>query len=185
MSDPAVSFAGGSLTTALPELNLGSLQLNEYTGFSSRQPRISFPTNHSTIRFSASHHLSWHPETTLWIMGWKGNLTGAGNHRLHIGTSRSLTSHQLARLRFDNPSGLPSGTYFAQQLPTGEIVPSQDWYVEFTRRDEEMIFRWDFPWRLEFSTTPQGPYQPLQLEQNSYTSPYSGNSGFFRLRKSP
>jgi hypothetical protein len=164
---------------------LGTLQINQAPGVSSSRPSLSFPTNDCIIRFADSHHLAWDPETHLWIFGWNGNLSGSGLHQLFIGTGQTLSQYQLSRIRFNSPTGLPAGSYFAKQLSSGEIVPSQDWYIEFMRQQDGLRFEWDSQWLLEFSTTPQGPYQPVQNEQNIYTTAYSERSGFFRLRKKP
>jgi hypothetical protein len=58
------------------------------------------------------------------IWNWSGTLTGGGSDQLFFGSSSAgLTPAQLASITFVDPVGLGSGSYGAQLLSTGELVP--------------------------------------------------------------
>ena len=75
----------------------------------------------SILNFADSHLMSW--SGTLTISNWNGSLSGGGADELFFGSSYSaLAPWQLNDVIFTNPNGL-SGSYQAEILATGEIVP--------------------------------------------------------------
>ncbi len=75
-----------------------------------------------TLTFADSSALSW--TGTLEIDDWAGNPAGGGANAIFFGSSASgLTAGQLAEISFLNPAGFGAGTYSAQILSTGEVVP--------------------------------------------------------------
>ena len=78
----------------------------------------------SVLSFGDSSGATWTAGKTLTVEDWSGVLTGGGNEKLVFGSSNSaLTGSQLAEIQFLNPAGLALGTYTAQILSAGEIVP--------------------------------------------------------------
>ena len=58
------------------------------------------------------------------VWNWSGSLAGGGPDQLFFGSSDAgLTPAQLASITFVDPAGLGSGTYGAQLLTSGELVP--------------------------------------------------------------
>jgi hypothetical protein len=77
------------------------------------------------LRFADSSLVPWAPAVLLTIQNWSGSLNGGGAQQVFFGTSASgLTGQQLGEVQFLNPAGLPSGTYPARILSTGEVVPN-------------------------------------------------------------
>jgi hypothetical protein len=85
---------------------------------------INLAGSASRLSFANSSGQAWASGSTLTISYWNGSLSGGGAEQLKFGTSASgLTSAQLSQIAFSNPAGLPSGTYPAKILSTGEVVP--------------------------------------------------------------
>ena len=70
--------------------------------------------------FADSSAASWIGILQIW--NWSGQLSGSGTDQLYFGVS-GLTPGQIAQINFVDPAGLPSGTYGAQLLGSGELVP--------------------------------------------------------------
>jgi hypothetical protein len=102
--------------------SLGQLQLSGDTN-----DDVSFllmPFSSCTLNFANSSGLVWSNAATLSIWDWNGSLYGGGNQQIIFGNSAAaLTSQQLHQIQFQYAVGLPSGTYPARILATGEIVP--------------------------------------------------------------
>ena len=78
----------------------------------------------SVLSVGDSSAATWTPGMTLIVEDWNGALAGNGTERLMFGSSTSaLTGTELGDIQFLNPAGLPSATYSAQILSTGEVVP--------------------------------------------------------------
>jgi hypothetical protein len=79
----------------------------------------------SRLSFANSSGETWAGGATLVISNWNGNLFGGGADQLFFGSDNSgLTSQQLSQVQFINPAGLTNGTYSAQILSDGEVVPA-------------------------------------------------------------
>ena len=60
----------------------------------------------------------------LTITNWNGSVTGGGAEQVVFGSSSSgLSAGQVIQVRFANPAGFPTGSYYATILSTGEVVP--------------------------------------------------------------
>lgn len=117
-----VLLAGGSWLEQTSGEQLGQLQLIE----SGSNSTLNLPAGPTVLRFADSSSLPWANGATLTISNWSGSLNGGGSQQVFFGTSASgLTAPQLSHLQFSNPAGLPSGTYSAQILSDGEVVPNQ------------------------------------------------------------
>ncbi|MDB5297011.1 MAG: autotransporter-associated beta strand repeat protein [Phycisphaerales bacterium] len=76
----------------------------------------------SVLHFADSSGRTW--SGTLQVLRWAGDVGGGTGDQLLFGTSvAGLTTGQLSRVSFVDPVGLAAGTYAAQILPTGEVVP--------------------------------------------------------------
>lgn len=85
---------------------------------------LSMPAGPSTLHFADSSSLLWSNGPVLFVSNWSGSIYGGGQQQIVFGNgSSALTSRQLAQIQFQNPAGLPSGTYPTRILATGEIVP--------------------------------------------------------------
>lgn len=86
---------------------------------------LGIGSNAAVLRFGDSHVCSW--SGTLTILNWNGKSAGAGDDQIFFGnTLTGLTDGQLADMTFLNPTidgTAVTGTYDAQILSTGEIVP--------------------------------------------------------------
>lgn len=86
---------------------------------------LSMPDGSGTLHFANSSGVLWSNGPVLVVQNWSGSLYGGGQQQIVFGSSAmGLTAQQLAQVQFQNPAGLPSGTYPARILPTGEIVPN-------------------------------------------------------------
>jgi hypothetical protein len=181
------TFMRGSLISSAPQLSLGALELRAPSVSSFEENRVVFAGTFSAISFADSSAKIWDEGEILTIAGWDGSAQGGGAHQLFIGHSRSLAAGQLASLRFENPAGVPPGSYLAVQLDTGEIVPRihNETEVQFSRIASGLLFTWPDSWTIEFSTEADGPYQPLPNVRSPYTNSLAGPRGFFRLRMIP
>jgi len=112
-----ILLAGGTLHTGGFNETVGTLQLLNHSV-------IDLGAGASVLNFSASSGVSWTSGKILEILNWSGAQAGGGTDQLKIGSNDTgLTADQLSQIRFVNPTGLDSGTYFASQLSTGEVVP--------------------------------------------------------------
>ncbi|MFQ3670029.1 MAG: autotransporter-associated beta strand repeat-containing protein [Verrucomicrobiia bacterium] len=85
---------------------------------------INMGAGNSILRFSDSSAIAWVAGTTLFITNWSGDVNGGGTDQLYIGTTNlGVTASQLSQIKFIDPIGFAPGTYAAQILATGEIVP--------------------------------------------------------------
>lgn len=76
------------------------------------------------LSFANSSDQTWSNGAVMNIDNWNGSLSGGGADQIFFGSdSTGLTAQQLSQMEFINPAGLPSGTYPAQILSDGEVVP--------------------------------------------------------------
>jgi hypothetical protein len=139
----------------------------------------------SQLSFANSSGEGWAGGTTLVIADWNGNLSGGGAEQLKFGSNASgLSAGQLSQIQFSNPAGLAAGTYAAQILSTGEVVPSSAApSVAMTRQGNNLVLTWPNGWTLQTATNATGPFQDMP----EATSPYTNNMNndaqrFFRMK---
>lgn len=112
----AALYAGGN------SVQFGPLQLA--TG-SSTNSTLYFPSGASIVRFADSSAVTWSNGVSLVIEDWSGSLYGGGRQQIVFGTNAAaLTAVQVGQIQFQNPAGLAAGTYPAEILPDGEVVPN-------------------------------------------------------------
>jgi hypothetical protein len=83
---------------------------------------MDFGAGSAVFTFADSSGAPWSGLMQIW--NWTGALTGGGSDQLFFGSSGSgLTPAQLASISFIDPNELGSGSYGAQLLGTGELIP--------------------------------------------------------------
>jgi hypothetical protein len=139
----------------------------------------------SRLSFANSSGETWKGGATLTILNWNGNSSGGGAEQLKFGNNAlGLTTTQLSRIRFMNPGGFPSGTYFAQILNTGEIVPTTGATLTQGRQGNNLVLDWPVGWTLQTATNVLGPYVDLTTATSPYTNDMTtAPQAFFRLRQ--
>jgi hypothetical protein len=178
-----VGFAGATWDEQTSGAQFGSLQLSYVVG--GTNSNLLLPSNTCTVQFADSSSVAWANSATLIIAHWNGSVSGGGLHRVFFGTSASgLTAQQLSQVQFNNPEGLPNGTYSARILSDGEVVPSQAIAVSvtFSRQGNNLVLTWPTGWTLQSATNASGPYSNVL----SATSPYTNDmtldqQRFFKL----
>jgi hypothetical protein len=142
----------------------------------------------SKLSFANSSAENWAGGAILNITNWNGALNGGGTEQLKFGNNASgLTAGQLSQVQFSNPAGFAPGSYSAQILSTGEVVPasgSSAATVEFTQQGNNLVLTWPDGWALQTSTNVTGPFEDLPEATPPYTNSMSdGPQRFFRLRQ--
>lgn len=113
-----IIFKGSSWSEETSGVQLGQLRLN---GASNDSSSLALPGNQCVAQFADSSSQSWTANTMFYIANWKGSLQGGGLEQVVFGHSSSaLTAQQLSQIIFT----FSEGTYGAQILSTGEVVPS-------------------------------------------------------------
>jgi fibronectin-binding autotransporter adhesin len=112
-----LTLAGGTFNTQGNSEALGTLTLTASS-------TIDLGSGNSILQFANSAAPPWNVSAQLLIQNWSGLLTGGGTDQIYFGNNASgLTPSKLSQIQFVNPAGLLPGTYGAQILSTGEIVP--------------------------------------------------------------
>ncbi len=114
-----VTLMDGIWRENMPGEQLGQLQLGGTNSV------LSLPASGSCVlQWADSSGLPWPNNSLLGITNWSGSLYGGGPQQILFGTNSSaLTLQQISQIQFQNPAGLPQGSYAARILATGEIVP--------------------------------------------------------------
>jgi fibronectin-binding autotransporter adhesin len=112
------SLGGPALTlSGTVSESVGALTLN-----SAGTSVMDFGAGSAVFTFADSSGAPWSGLMQIW--NWTGALTGGGSDQLFFGSSGSgLTPAQLASISFIDPNELGSGSYGAQLLGTGELIP--------------------------------------------------------------
>jgi hypothetical protein len=121
LTNQTITLEGGAVVIEDSSQQFGSLTLVNNSC-------INLAGASAILRFADSHTNDWVGQLTtppqLLVYNWNGSTSGGGADRLIFGTSSSaLTANQIAQIQFVNPAGLPSGTYSARILSSGEVVP--------------------------------------------------------------
>jgi hypothetical protein len=133
-SDSTFYQSGGNMTqsgtltlsSSSWEVAAGDQQAGQLQVAASSLPNssLSLPSDPCTLRFADSSSLGWSSNVVLAIYNWSGSRYGGGRQRIIFGSNNAgLTAQQLSRVQFNNPVGLPAGTYPPRILGTGEVVP--------------------------------------------------------------
>ena len=144
---------------------------------------IDLATGGTRLTFSNSSANTRSNGAVLTISNWNGSVSGGGVDRVFFGSSSGgLTQAQLKQIKFINPAGLPSGSYFAGISSSGEILPTPNPTLAFARAGARLVLNWPPPAVLQSATNLPGPF----VDVPSALSPYTNFPGlprqFFRLR---
>jgi hypothetical protein len=137
------------------------------------------------LTFADSSAELWTEGAFLWVTNWNGSPAGGGTDQLKFGSAASaLTTSQLEQIRFLNPGGLVSGTYAAQILATGEVVPRPRPEMFFSLSGKKLVLNWTGNFVLQASTNIAGPYFDLTGVPAPFTNDLPAfPQRFFRLRQ--
>jgi hypothetical protein len=152
----------------------------------SRDSVINYVSGNSQLIFANSSGNAWSPGATLTISNWNGSASGGGADQLFFGnTGTGLTRNQVGQIRFVNPAGFPAGTWFAEMLPTGEIVATQHPTLIGSLSGANFLVQWpsNAGYLLQSATNPAGPFEDVPNATDPFTNnPVQFPSRFFRLR---
>jgi hypothetical protein len=161
---------GGSITTSIANALLGQVQLATntsliFTGFPAR------------VSFNASAGVSWTPGALLTISNWNSNA------HVYFGNNASgLSGSQVAQITFLNPGGFAPGTYPAQILSTGEVVPASRPTLISSSSGSTLVLTWSGNYQLVSATNVSGPYLPVSGATSPWTNRFTKPQEFFRLQ---
>lgn len=144
---------------------------------------INFTGSATTLAFANSSGEIWSNGTALIVNNWSGSLLGGGREQLKFGTdSTGLSAAQLAQIQFVNPAGLPSATYAAELLPTGEVVPYAPHWLQMIPQGNAIVLYWQPGSVLQTSTSVTGPYADMPGVTAPYTNLLESPQRFFHVR---
>ncbi len=171
----SVQFEGCDFSCGVTNQAFGPLILSGPDDSSS----IKFATNPCVITFQDSSTLPWSSSQPLTVYGWQGSTNGGGSTRLYVGNSdHGLTPAQLAQINFN-------GTQFARQLPSGEIVPTDQPTMNISVVQTNVVISWPAPFisslHLQSATNVVGPYVDVTNTYNPFTIGPGLSRQFFRL----
>lgn len=177
-----LTLDSSSITAGDGTQHFGQLLLSGSTNSS-----LTLDSAPSVLHFANSSGEAWSSTAMLLISNWNGSLSGGGEDQIFFGSdSTGLTSQQSSQIKFINPAGLPAGTYTAQILSEGEVVPNEATAasIAFSRQGNNLALTWPTGWVLQSATNVAGPYNDV----TGATSPYTINTTaqpqqFFRLRQ--
>ncbi|SPE60960.1 exported hypothetical protein [Verrucomicrobia bacterium] len=161
---------GGTISTELPDAEAGQVELatNAIIAFSNGFPAV--------IRFDNSSAVGWTAGALLVISNWS-----ASDHVFAGNDASGLSPSQLQQVEFFNPAGLAPGTYPAQILSTGEIVPGQRPALAAVRIPNALVLNWSGNYRLLSATNLTGPFLPISSASSPWTNLFSEPHQFFEL----
>jgi hypothetical protein len=161
---------GGTVTTSISNAVLGQVQL-------ATNANLAFTGNQARVLFSASAGISWTPGALLTISNWNGTV------HVYFGSNASaLTASQVNQITFSNPAGFAPGTYPAQILSTGEIVPGQRPTLASSRSGSALVLTWPANYRLLSATNLAGSWTPVSGATSPWTIHFTKPQEFFILQ---
>jgi hypothetical protein len=167
---------GGTMNISASQNSMGQLGL-------ATNGTINLAASPLVVRFANSTSLTWDANSLLTIAGWNGSYDGGGSNQIYFGTtSGGLTSSQLSRVRFLNPTGIPAGTYNARILSTGEVVPIPPPTLQAMRIGSALVLTWPSGFQLLSATNVTGPYTPVTGATSPRTNALNKPREFFRLQ---
>jgi hypothetical protein len=144
---------------------------------------IDLGAGNAKLSFANSSGEVWNA-VFLFVTNWSGSLSGGGADQLKFGNNASgLTMSQLFQIRFLNPAGFEPGSYFAEILATGEVVPHPRPLLAETLQGNKFVLNWTNTFTLQSSTNVGGPYEDVPGATSPFTNSTALNPReFFRLR---
>jgi len=135
----------------------------------------------TVLRFRDSRDAVW-SAPGLRLLGWQPWGGGGSSHHVFFGTnSQGLTQAQLSKLTFVNPSGWPPGSYPAQILATGEVVPAVPPPLIIAGSSNALVLSWAGDYELLSATNVSGPYSPMAGAFSPMTNLFTAPQKYFRL----
>ncbi len=170
---------GGSIFLSSSQDSMGQLQL-------ATNGTIYLEASPLVVRFADSSALNWDSSSRLVIQGWAGSYSGNGATQLYFGNSSGgLTPAQLALVRFLDPAGSQPGSYNAQILSTGEVVPASPPALLSSRSANQLVLTWSGNYQLFSATNVAGPYQPVSGAASPYTNDMRADPHRFFILQPP
>jgi hypothetical protein len=125
------AHSGGNLASPALLILTNGLWEEETNGAQLGQLQLGAGTNSAislsgsaVMQFAGSSGLTWASNAVLAVQNWTGSLYGGGRQQIIFGNGgNALAAQQLSEIHFQNPAGLPAGSYPARILSNGEIVP--------------------------------------------------------------
>jgi hypothetical protein len=141
---------------------------------------VSGPSG-TVLQFRDSRDADW-SAPALQILGWQPWSNNGSSHHIFFGTnSPGLSAAQLSKMVFMDPYGWPPGTYPAQILSTGEVVPVPLPILSMTRSSNALILSWPGNYQLLTATNVMGPYFPIPAATSPFTNPFTACEQYFRV----
>ncbi|HTL18286.1 MAG TPA: hypothetical protein VL793_13705 [Patescibacteria group bacterium] len=176
ITNPGTFLMFGGDVAVRGQVRLGRLDIAGGTS------SLGFQAAGTVVRFLDSHLEVLGGQGTVSILSWNGSTNGGGSTQLYVGTTaQGLTVAQLARIRFVNPQGLPTGTYPARILTTGEVVPGPRPIVNFTKLSNAIVLSWSGNYQLLTTTNIILPFIPIVGATSPYTNLFTDAQRFFEL----
>lgn len=162
----------GTLATGLADAWPGQVRL-------SASATVGFLGTPAQLHFAPSSELSWTPGALLAVTNWNN----VANVHIFFGNDASaLTAAQLAQIQFVNPGGFPPGSYPAQLLSTGELIPVARPTLQAARTGSALVFTWPGNFQLLSATNVAGPYATVSGATSPWTNYFTQPQQFFRLQ---
>ncbi|HMJ67195.1 MAG TPA: hypothetical protein VK615_17755, partial [Candidatus Binatia bacterium] len=144
---------------------------------------LDLQNGNAVIRFQDSRDRASEWNGRLIIRNWSGATNGGGTDRVYVGTTaQGLNAAQLGTIIFENPAGLPVGSYPARILSTGEIVPAARPAMMFSRSANRLVISWSGDYWLLTATNVAGPFTAIMGATSPYTNLFTGPQRYFQLR---
>jgi hypothetical protein len=178
ISNPGYFKLGG-------KIELNNTPINEYLGrlILADNSMINLSGCSNILRFGPSSGESWISGAILKVKNWAGLPAGGGTEQLSFGTNQSgLTTSQLGQIAFVDPAGWPSGSYPAQLLATGELVPAVLPPLAFSNTANALVLSWPVGYELLTATNVSGPYEAIPGAASPHTNKFTDPQCYFRLR---
>ena len=176
-----ISLTGGSIDIRDSAQRFGRLTIGG-------DSMLNLGGNSAILRFANSHTNKWDSSQLgggppLTVYNWNGAPDGGGADQLRFGNSQSaLTPAQVSQIEFVDPAGMPSGTYPARILATGEVVPGPRPALNAKRSSSGIVIKWSGDYKLFSSTNVLGPYSVVSQAASPYAVPFTNRHRFFFLR---
>ena len=165
---------GGTIYARMTNINLSAVRL-------STNAVIDFQDNLNgigAVTCANSSMIAWTPGQTLVISNWHG-----GTNHISFGTGPSgLTPIQVGQVWFVNPVGMPAGSYPAQILSNGELVPVSRPTLQMAWSGSALVLTWPDNYRLLSATNLTGPYTAVANASSPWTNPFAKPKEFFMLQ---
>jgi hypothetical protein len=169
-----ITFLGGKWISEVTNQDFGVANFVSGT--------LALAAGASHLTFAEGSDVSTWDGTALTIEGWNGDVTGGGQHQ--VGFRGGIAPRAVGHICFKDPAGFAAGIYAARVLPTGEVVPSLNPTLGYTRYTAQTVLSWNGNFILQAATNVSGPYEDVPDATSPYfLNGYDQPQQFFRLRR--